>query len=1216
MTCSTFLTYTISANENIEEPIVEEIIEAEEEIVPETHAMDFPDAYYGSGNPLASFRPSCTWYVWGRVKQITEISLPKIIENWYNASYLGAGQYSNMPSTHAIVMIYTGTVFMHTAFVESWDGQTIHISESNNYIGQKPEGYYEFIGTLDEYIDTRIRRIGYTEVRFIPLEAPESRLYNVQYSVEPYSQATHGGRLNVKWDATINSVNDYFEVRIDYGEGNFDNRIIENKQRSASIPIPDTSDLSFSLILHSAPDAVAGPYAFTVDYGFKQMENGLQYKNWDTTYYADRWAYIDDFWYYFNQSGYALDGWQIVNGKKYYFENYKMATGWIEIEGKWYYFIEEKGSNEGLLCTEGWKKIDDIWYYFNEDGSVKNGFFFDKDGDLFYFDDQGMLLVGWQEIDGTWYYFDVNTGAANGWQLINDRWYYFNEYEMVTGWQTINNKIYYFDKDGAMAKGLVELDGKFYFFNDDRKTGLQNINDKYYYFNADGTAFEEGWKEDAGNKYYFENYTAIIDRKKKIAGTWYYFNKSGMMAKSNWAGNDEAGWVYADVDGALVKGWQYINNTWYYFDENGTMLTGLQTIDNQLYYFNQNGAMMTGLQNVNGTYYYFNIDGTAYKNGWVLINNTWYYFEDYKAITGEKYINGHWYYFDRSSRMLKNQWIQDEKGWHYVDGEGYLLEGWQVIGSWYFFENRTMATGWCHDGKNLYYFDDNGHYQMGKWAVYDNTWGYLAGNGCAVNGWQKISNKWYYFDNYKMATGFTVCGNDAYYLLYDGNYYTSKWVEYDGTWVYLDGSGKAVNGWNVINGTKYYFDNWKMANGWQEIDNQWYYFEQSGKQVTGWRDIDGKRYYFNEEAKKGFQTIDGKLYYFNEDTCALRKQDFTINGTNYYINSSDYSIKTGWVQINNQWRYLNPETLEYIQSGWQTIDGKKYYFENYQIIKGWKKMDNLWYYFELDKGHLLTGWQKISNKWYYLDEYALTGFQKIDGKWYYFDKDACSMVSTTFFINEIPYLTNNDGSIRTGWSQYGINWRYLDSDTCQYRKDEWSTINGKTYYFKSDASMLTGWIRYGDSWRYCDLTSGALVTNNWVKDDYNWWYYQDENGLSIKGWRKIGGYWYYFSYSDEWDYREGIYKQVFKEFAVSIDWKYIDGEWYCFDDSGHMLTGWIKTKKGDYYYTNGSGVMLHDMWVSASGYSYYLDSSGKMARSQWIDGKYYVGSDGRWLPGM
>ena len=95
MTCSTFLTYTISANENIEEPIVEEIIEAEEEIVPETHAMDFPDAYYGSGNPLASFRPSCTWYVWGRVKQITEISLPKIIENWYNASYLGAGQYSN-----------------------------------------------------------------------------------------------------------------------------------------------------------------------------------------------------------------------------------------------------------------------------------------------------------------------------------------------------------------------------------------------------------------------------------------------------------------------------------------------------------------------------------------------------------------------------------------------------------------------------------------------------------------------------------------------------------------------------------------------------------------------------------------------------------------------------------------------------------------------------------------------------------------------------------------------------------------------------------------------------------------------------------------------------------------------------------------------------------------------------------------------------------------
>lgn len=46
----------------------------------------------------------------------------------------------------------------------------------------------------------------------------------------------------------------------------------------------------------------------------------------------------------------------------------------------------------------------------------------------------------------------------------------------------------------------------------------------------------------------------------------------------------------------------------------------------------------------------------------------------------------------------------------------------------------------------------------------------------------------------------------------------------------MNGSGRMVTGWNVINGYWYYFtSSGKMATGWQKIDNKWYYLSSDGK---------------------------------------------------------------------------------------------------------------------------------------------------------------------------------------------------------------------------------------------------------------------------------------------------------------------------------------------------------------------------------------------------
>ena len=78
-----------------------------------------------------------------------------------------------------------------------------------------------------------------------------------------------------------------------------------------------------------------------------------------------------------------------------------------------------------------------------------------------------------------------------------------------------------------------------------------------------------------------------------------------------------------------------------------------------------------------------------------------------------------------------------------------------------------------------------------------------------------------------------------------------------------------------------------------------------------------------------------------------------------------------------------------VKTGWQTIDGKKYYFgeENDGAMKTyWQQIDGKWYFFGND-GVMRTYWQKIWGKWYFLgnasDGAMKTGWQQVYGKWYY-----------------------------------------------------------------------------------------------------------------------------------------------------------------------------------------------------------------------------------------
>ena len=59
-----------------------------------------------------------------------------------------------------------------------------------------------------------------------------------------------------------------------------------------------------------------------------------------------------------------------------------------------------------------------------------------------------------------------------------------------------------------------------------------------------------------------------------------------------------------------------------------------------------------------------------------------------------------------------------------------------------------------------------------------------------------------------------------------------------------------------------------------------------------------------------------------------------------------------------------------------------------------------------------------------------------------------------------------------------------------------------------------------------------------------------------------------------------------------------------------QVSKWLKIGS-KWYYVNADGIMQTSKWISGT---YYVKADGTMAISEWVDGgKYYVGSDGKWI---
>jgi glucan-binding YG repeat protein len=373
---------------------------------------------------------------------------------------------------------------------------------------------------------------------------------------------------------------------------------------------------------------------------------------------------------YYAIDGICQQGYVIIDGKEYYFNNsrplYAMRYGEIKVT---------KANSNGLLNAD--TVID-----FKYNGEIKA----DETGTLYlyYGDVKSTQSLGWISIDGDYYYIRGKGVVATGRYYVTNR----TGAKDADG-NVFENDYYNFDENGKLQipnkikNGFYNEDGVLYYYVDGIKTSLGwiNIDGDYYYIRANGVV--------ATGKYYVTNRTGAKDADGNVfANAYYNFDSNGKLQIPNKIKNgfyNEDGVLYYYVDGAKTSlGWINIDGDYYYIRANGVVAVGKYYVTNR-----------TGAKNANGEVFanaYYNFDSTTGKlcvpeqpkNGIYKENDGLYYYKDNNKVAAG--------------------WITIAGDYYYIRANGVVATG------KYYVTNRTGAKD--ADGnvfKNAYYyFADDG----------------------------------------------------------------------------------------------------------------------------------------------------------------------------------------------------------------------------------------------------------------------------------------------------------------------------------------------------------------------------------------------------------------------------------------------------------------------------------------------------------------------------
>ena len=373
-------------------------------------------------------------------------------------------------------------------------------------------------------------------------------------------------------------------------------------------------------------------------------------------------------WYYFGQDGKALTGKQIVDNFTLYFypNGVQAKDAFVILDGNTYYFQKNSGQ---LVSNRYWSDDEGNWYYSDKDGRLLIGAQTVDFVNVYFYDD-GVQVKGDFAPNGHYYDKDAGALVTNRYVEKDGKWYYVNDKgDKLVGQQTVDGVEVYFDKDGVQAKGIFANADHFY----DKDTGaavrdqIVEIDGKRYYVGPDG------------RKVYSGTHIVHGEEVNLIVG-------DGHQAFGEFTGHGDSG-DYIGFDGKKVTKAGFVrtkDNHWYYLDGKGGKLVSVQIIDGELYYFGlptrkyyygmqSRGELIYAyysdtIPNSSHIYYLDEATGAALKNQYHEWEGSWYYFgPNWYALTGEQTIDNVPVYFHSNGKQAKGELVTVDGKIHYYD---------------------------------------------------------------------------------------------------------------------------------------------------------------------------------------------------------------------------------------------------------------------------------------------------------------------------------------------------------------------------------------------------------------------------------------------------------------------------------------------------------------------------------------------------------------------
>ena len=897
---------------------------------------------------------------------------------------------------------------------------------------------------------------------------------------------------------------------------------------------------------------------------------------------------------------------------------------------------------------------------------------YEEYGYKYYYDDNGELLKGLQEIDGNTYYFYSYDG-----HMAYSSWY---DEDTITD----NGLIVTVDKSGIVTNHANIVAGDW-----------THYGDRWYYYDADMNPYI-GVKTINGVKYYFEWEGRLATRTYE--GIWVItFDRQLIAYNQNG--------VVTDQQDIVGNKWIKVNNKWYYFDKNLNPYQGVQKVDGVEYFFWSDGQLATydydGIYTATSNNYLvsYNKNGIVIEkvkiegNKWIKFNNNWYYYDQdlypYQGIhtigdatyyflsNGQLATSGFegnittvregnkYYAYDYTGKVVEqvdivgNKWIEFNGGKYYFDSELTPYSGIQTIDGVEYYFNYGQLAEYLDEvvtsGDTLAYVRDGKVIEKAKFK--DNELIYLNGN-CY---YYYLNDAGYY---YPYDGEYTVDGKSLYFIYgmlqtsdsdeiltdYRNDYlyaYNNKgeivdkvkrvagWNEIGNDWYYVSSEMNFVDGIYTVNGKEYYFENGRLIKSSDGITVVSSYKDENDKIVTyviaynsegvvvekkkvvanTWIQLRGKWYYYDKNLNEadGIETINGVKYIFSWGEL------LTASGNNIEVTTAYEKGKMLLVAYDKNG--IVKETTVLTSRKLTEFRGNKYLYDRYyEPCTGWQEVDGTKYHFDAD-GKMTTGWLEEEKTWYYLDKdgQKTTGWLTLSGKKYYFDKEG-KMVTGTVNIDGKDYTFNENGElnvetpeVKSGWVQSGNKWYYYDNNQ---KATGYYTVENTKYYFDANGVMQTGWFKI-DGEDYYAVSSGAIIAQ-WVGSGNNW-YYVDADGKMVTGFQTIAGAKYYFASSGlmqtGWFKTDNTDYYAASSGAINAQWVGSGNNWYYVDADGKMVTGY-QTIAGAKYYFASSGLMQKG-WFKINGADYYATSSG-VIEAQWVGSGntwYYVDADGKMVTG-